>query len=300
MTTHVTPIITGLAFAEAPRWRADPTAPGGGELWFSDFFTRCVMRIDGEGRAHTVVEVPQPAVRIGLAADGRLLVVSMLDPQADAAGRDRIGKWRRICPASPRFRATTWWWMPAVVPISAISASTSLCVQWSPTSRAGAMVAPDGKVSGRSGRCAVPQWRRDHAGWVHHDSAETFGRRLTAFDIAVTARWPTVGCGLTSTTSHPMASASTPKARCGWPRRAATSSCACCRAGASRNGLPVRSRASPVHGRRRWSHAVHGVRSCGRTPRVWPERTGRIDAVRVDVPAAAPPRCCDGFPVNIF
>ena len=27
MTTHVTPIITGLAFAEAPRWRADPTAP---------------------------------------------------------------------------------------------------------------------------------------------------------------------------------------------------------------------------------------------------------------------------------
>ena len=47
MTNHITPVVTGLAFAEAPRWRADPAMPGGGELWFSDFFTRRVMRIDG-------------------------------------------------------------------------------------------------------------------------------------------------------------------------------------------------------------------------------------------------------------
>ena len=48
-------LIQGLAFAEAPRWHR-------GELWFSDFYTHQVMRVDREGRAHVVVAVPnQPS-----------------------------------------------------------------------------------------------------------------------------------------------------------------------------------------------------------------------------------------------
>ena len=71
MSSH-TCLIENLAFAEAPRWHA-------GELWFSDFFTHRVMRVDHEGRAHVVVEVPNQPSGLGWLPDGRLLVVSMLD-----------------------------------------------------------------------------------------------------------------------------------------------------------------------------------------------------------------------------
>ncbi len=65
-------LIQGLAFAEAPRWHR-------GELWFSDFYTHQVMRVDREGRAHVVVEVPNQPSGLGWLPDGRLLVVSMID-----------------------------------------------------------------------------------------------------------------------------------------------------------------------------------------------------------------------------
>ena len=65
-------LIAGLAFAEAPRWHNN-------ELWFSDFYTHQVMRVDGEGRAHVVVEVPHQPSGLGWLPDGRLLVVSMID-----------------------------------------------------------------------------------------------------------------------------------------------------------------------------------------------------------------------------
>jgi sugar lactone lactonase YvrE len=65
-------LISGLAFAEAPRWH-------NGELWFSDFYTHQVMRVDRDGRAHVVVEVPNQPSGLGWLPDGRLLVVSMVD-----------------------------------------------------------------------------------------------------------------------------------------------------------------------------------------------------------------------------
>ena len=65
-------LIEGLAFAEAPRWHNH-------ELWFSDFYTRQVLRVDRDGRAHVVVEVPHQPSGLGWLPDGRLLVVSMVD-----------------------------------------------------------------------------------------------------------------------------------------------------------------------------------------------------------------------------
>src|SRR4029077_14342454 len=65
-------LLDGLAFPEAPRWRA-------GELWFSDMTPQKVMRVGLDGRVTTVLEVPgQPSV-LGWLPDGRLLVVSMTD-----------------------------------------------------------------------------------------------------------------------------------------------------------------------------------------------------------------------------
>ena len=65
-------LLDGLAFAEAPRWHA-------GELWFSDFFLKQVLRVDAQGRTTVVAELPNQPSGLGWAPDGRLLVVSMLD-----------------------------------------------------------------------------------------------------------------------------------------------------------------------------------------------------------------------------
>ncbi len=67
-------LLEGLAFAEAPRWHQ-------GELWFSDFYTLEVARVDAHGTKHVVVTVPGRPSGLGWLPDGRLLVVSMLDRQ---------------------------------------------------------------------------------------------------------------------------------------------------------------------------------------------------------------------------
>ncbi len=65
-------LLDGLCFPEGPRWHD-------GALWFSDMHDHRVLRLDAGGRAETVVEVPQQPSGLGWRPDGRLLVVSMLD-----------------------------------------------------------------------------------------------------------------------------------------------------------------------------------------------------------------------------
>jgi sugar lactone lactonase YvrE len=74
MNQHPTPqihtVVEGLAFAEAPRWHD-------GALWFSDFYQQQVFRIAPGGTLETVVHVPGQPSGLGWLPDGRLLVVSM-------------------------------------------------------------------------------------------------------------------------------------------------------------------------------------------------------------------------------
>jgi sugar lactone lactonase YvrE len=70
-------VVDGLTFPEGPRWHQ-------GELYFSDFFTHRVIAVDpGAGtaaaRVRTVCEVANQPSGLGWLPDGRLLVVSMLD-----------------------------------------------------------------------------------------------------------------------------------------------------------------------------------------------------------------------------
>jgi sugar lactone lactonase YvrE len=62
---------TGLSFGEAPRWH-------GGRLWFSDFYRHGIFSLgdDGERLEHTVATQPSG---LGWLADGTLLAVSMTD-----------------------------------------------------------------------------------------------------------------------------------------------------------------------------------------------------------------------------
>jgi len=68
----LTPFLDRLAFPESPRWHD-------GALWFSDFYTQRVQRVDLKGRCETVVSVPGQPSGLGWLPDGRLLVVSMSD-----------------------------------------------------------------------------------------------------------------------------------------------------------------------------------------------------------------------------
>ena len=169
-------LIDNLAFAEAPRWHA-------GELWFSDFFTHQVMRVDCEGRAHVVVEVPNQPSGLGWLPDGRLLVVSMLDRKlmrldptglvavadlsqladfhcndmvVDAKGRAYIGNFGFDIftqPVVPK---------PTVLVMVSPDGETSVA--------ANDMSFPNGTVITPDGRTMI--------------IGETFAKRLTAFDIA--------------------------------------------------------------------------------------------------------------------
>ena len=71
-TNAQTPLIDGLAFPEAPRWHD-------GALWFSDFYTQQVHRLDQDGKLTVVTQVPGQPSGLGWLPDGRLLIVSMTD-----------------------------------------------------------------------------------------------------------------------------------------------------------------------------------------------------------------------------
>ena len=66
------PLLDGLTFGEGPRWH-------GGKLWFSDFYVHQVRTVDESGRAETIVEVPGQPSGLGWRPDGTMLIVSMTD-----------------------------------------------------------------------------------------------------------------------------------------------------------------------------------------------------------------------------
>ena len=65
-------IAEGYSFTEGPRWHD-------GRFYFSDFYTHRVLAVDGEGNIEVVATVPGQPSGLGWLPDGRMLVVSMLD-----------------------------------------------------------------------------------------------------------------------------------------------------------------------------------------------------------------------------
>jgi len=65
-------IVGGFAFVEGIRWRD-------GQLWFSDMHGDAVYRLDAVGDLKVVAEVPQKPSGLGWLPDGDLLIVSMAD-----------------------------------------------------------------------------------------------------------------------------------------------------------------------------------------------------------------------------
>jgi sugar lactone lactonase YvrE len=67
-----TVVLDGLKFPEGPRWHD-------GRLWFSDMHAHRVMSLSPNGQTSVVAEVPNQPSGLGFLPDGRLLIVSMVD-----------------------------------------------------------------------------------------------------------------------------------------------------------------------------------------------------------------------------
>ena len=65
-------LLDGLRFPEGPRWHED-------RFWFSDMHAGRVIAVGMDGGAETIVEVEEDPSGLGWLPDGRLLVVSMKD-----------------------------------------------------------------------------------------------------------------------------------------------------------------------------------------------------------------------------
>ena len=65
-------LVTGIVFGESPRWHD-------GRLWFTDWGTQEVIAVDPEGKSEVIVRVPSSPFCIDWLPDGRLLVVSARD-----------------------------------------------------------------------------------------------------------------------------------------------------------------------------------------------------------------------------
>ncbi|MEO3937321.1 SMP-30/gluconolactonase/LRE family protein [Dermatophilaceae bacterium Soc4.6] len=73
MADDVRTILTDLSYTECPRWHE-------GRLWFADFYTYAVYSAAADGSDRRVeAQVPNQPSGIGWLPDGRLLVVSMRD-----------------------------------------------------------------------------------------------------------------------------------------------------------------------------------------------------------------------------
>ena len=73
MSRQISTIVTGMSYLEGPRWHDQ-------RIWFSDFYTNRVYSAAEDGSdLRTEAEVPQQPSGLGWLPDGRLLIVSMRD-----------------------------------------------------------------------------------------------------------------------------------------------------------------------------------------------------------------------------
>jgi sugar lactone lactonase YvrE len=163
-----------LLFGEGPRWRD-------GRLWFSDFFAHVVRALTPTGEAEDVVEVPNQPSGLGWLPDGSLLVVSMTDQRVmrldgevlvehadlsglatghcndmvvDSSGRAYVGNFGSDVGGGEALRPATL-----------------------------ALVLPDGRVEPAADELQFPNGMVIEPDERTLIVAETFGERLTAFDI---------------------------------------------------------------------------------------------------------------------
>ncbi len=167
-------LLDDLVFPEGPRWHE-------GRLWFSDMHAHEVVAVDLEGNRETIVSVPNRPSGLGWLPDGRLLIVSMADRRLLCFDAGRLSEFADMSALA------TFPCNDMVVDHSGRAYVGNFGFEVDtgrPEGTVIVMVTPSGEV-----RVAAEGLMFPNGTVITPDGgtliiAETFGRRLTAFDLA--------------------------------------------------------------------------------------------------------------------
>ena len=168
-------VAEGIYFGEGPRWHD-------GRLWYSDFFGNCVRAFTPGAGDETILRVDGQPSGLGWLPDNQLLVVSMLDhrvlrhaPDGTTATHAEAGAFARhwsndmlVDPAGRAYVGNFGFDFETEPP-----APTSLT-----------RVDPDGSVTEAAADLLFPNGMALTPDGATMIVAETYGARLTAFDVA--------------------------------------------------------------------------------------------------------------------
>jgi len=174
MTNEPEVLLDGLMFPEGPRWHEE-------KLWFSDMHAGQVMTVDMDGNAEVITTVPQSPSGLGWLPDGRLLVVSMLDRRLLRLDTDGLAE------VADLSQLASFHCNDMVVDrqgrayIGNFGFDLNSQAPFSPAEVI--LVHPDGKALVAAEEMAFPNGSVITPDGNTLIVAETFGSRLTAFDI---------------------------------------------------------------------------------------------------------------------
>ena len=174
---EVQTLLTGLAFGESPRWHEN-------RLWFCNWGMQEVVAVDLEGRSEVMVRVPATIpFSIDWLPDGRLLVVS--GSEGLLLRRESDGK--LVNHADMRSLSEKSWNEIVVdgrgnAYVNGAGFNLMAGEEFAPGIIA--LVAPDGSIRQVADGIAFPNGMAVTADNSTLIVAESYGRKLTAFDIA--------------------------------------------------------------------------------------------------------------------
>jgi sugar lactone lactonase YvrE len=169
-------LMSGLVLGESPRWHDD-------RLWFSDWGAQEVIAVDLESRAEVIVNVPSFPFSIDWLPDGRLLIVSAAD--RSLLCRDLHGS---LTTYADLARLSDRPWNEIVVDgrgnVYLNNIGFDLMGGDAVAPGLIALVAPDGAARPVAADVAFPNGMVVTPDNTTLIVAESYGKRLTAFDIA--------------------------------------------------------------------------------------------------------------------
>ena len=175
MTNKPEVLLDGLMFPEGPRWHEK-------KLWFSDMHAGQVMTVDMDGKADVITTVPQSPSGLGWLPDGRLLVVSMLDRRLlrlDSGGLTEVADLSQLASFHCNDMVVDH---QGRAYIGNFGFDLNAQAPFSPAEVI--LVHPDGRALIAAEEMAFPNGSVITPDGSTLIVAETFGSRLSAFDIA--------------------------------------------------------------------------------------------------------------------
>ena len=170
----MTVLMEGVVFGESPRWHD-------GRVWFSDWGAHQVIALDPDGSHEVVVSVPSFPMCIDFLPDGRLLVVD--SAQQRLLRREPDGSMITHADLAP---ISTKPWNDVVVDARGNVYVNNIGFDFpggAPAPGLVALVTPDGSARAVAGDLAFPNGMAITADGATLIVAESYGNRLTAFDI---------------------------------------------------------------------------------------------------------------------